>query len=41
MAYLAIGNEVDIDFDLGDANDRSLAKVRGAVMKQTRLIFDN
>ena len=39
MAYLAIGNEVDID--LGDANDRSLAKVRGAVMKQTRLIFDN
>ena len=39
MAYLAIRNEVDID--LGDSNDRSLAKVRGAVMKQTRLIFDN
>ena len=39
MAYLAIGNEVDIDLE--DANDRSLVKVRGAVMKQTRLIFDN
>ena len=26
---------------LGNTNDRSLAKVRGALMKQSRLIFDN
>ena len=30
-----------VDVDLEEANDRSLAKVRGAVMKQPRLIFDN
>ena len=39
MTYLAIGRVVDVDLE--EANDRSLAKVRGAVMKQPRLIFDN
>ena len=31
MAYLAIGSGVDVDLE--ESNDRSLAKVRGAVMK--------
>ena len=39
MDYLTIEHVVDID--LGKANDRSLAKVRGTLMKQPRLIFDN
>ena len=39
MDYLPI--EHVVDSDLEKANDRSLAKVRGTLMKQPRLIFDN
>ena len=39
MNYLTI--EHVVDSDLERANDRSLAKVHGTVMKQPRLIFDN
>ena len=39
MDYLTI--EHGLDIDLEKTNDRSLAKVRGTVMKQPRLIFDN
>ena len=39
MDYLTIKSVVAIDLE--KTNDRSLAKVRGTVMKQPRLIFDN
>ena len=39
MDSLTIGSVVDID--LKKANDRSFAKVRGTVMKEPHLIFDN
>ena len=39
MAYLTMARGVVCD--LGESNDRSLARVRGVFIKHPRLIFDN